>query len=164
MWLLSPAFVTPHRGTSLAELALNTPLNDKIGNFLDWMGNHAYPTAKSDAMGSVQQLTREYVTENFNPRVPDVPDIPYYSYSAAVGKNTDHPIGVMNRFQNRHIFEHEGLNDGMVSVASATWGEHMGTTHLSHMEQMNLGLKDKRKPIYNQFWLDVLRMLQEKGH
>lgn len=157
---------TPHHGTSLAELALNTPdrLRDKIGEFLDWMGDQAYPPTKSDALGSVEQLTRSYITENFNPRVPDVDDIPYYSYSAAVGKETDYPITVISRYQNNYIFEREGLNDGMVSVESAQWGQHMGTTHLSHLEQMNLNVKESRRPIYKSFWLKVLRMLQKKGH
>lgn len=157
---------TPHRGTSLAELALNTPdrLRDKIGEFLDWVGDRAYPTTKSDALGSVEQLTRAYVTENFNPRVPDVEGIPYYTYSAAVGKETEDPINVISRYQNNYIFEREGLNDGMVSVESAKWGQHMGTTHLSHLEQMNLNVKDSRRSTYESFWLKVLKMLQEKGH
>ena len=48
---------TPHHGTSLAELALNTPtgIRDKIGDFLDWMGERVYPTTKSNAMGSAEQ-------------------------------------------------------------------------------------------------------------
>lgn len=101
--------------------------------------------------------------ENFNPDIQDVPDIPYYSYSAAVGKGTSHPIKVISRYQNNHIFEQEGLNDGMVSVESAQWGEHIKTIHLSHLEQMNLRVKDGRKELVRSFYLDVLEMLQEKG-
>ena len=157
---------TPHRGTSLAELALNTPtgIRDKIGDFLDWMGDRVYPTTKSDTMGSVGQLTRQYLTDIFNPDVKDVPDIPYYSYSSAVGKGTAHSIKVITRYQNNHIFENEGLNDGMVSVASSKWGEHIKTENLSHLEQMNLRVKEDRKSLFNSFWLDVLKMLQERGH
>ncbi len=157
---------SPHRGSSLAELGLNTPdsIRDKIGSFLDWMGTHVYPTEKSDALGSVEQLTRKYITEIFNPQMTDVQDIPYYSYSSAVGKGTEHAINVITRYQNNHIYEHEGLNDGMVSVQSAQWGQHKGTTHLSHFEQMNLRIKADRKPLFESFWLEVLKMLQENRH
>ena len=157
---------TPHHGTSLAELGLNTPapLRNKLGDFLDWMGNIIYPGDKSDALGSVAQLTRRYVTEQFNPQVPDVKGIPYYSFSAAVGKDTEQPIPVISRYQNNHIFGEEGLNDGFVSIKSAKWGEHISTGPLSHMEQINLRLKDDRKYLFEAFWLDVLKVLQEKGH
>src|SRR5699024_870740 len=112
---------TPHHGTSLAELALNTPdrIRDKIGSFLEWMGGRiGDPTDESDAIGAARQLTRRYITEVFNPDIQDNPDIPYYSYSSAVGKGTNRPIKVISRYQNNYIFENEGLNDGMVSVES----------------------------------------------
>ncbi|MDZ7682256.1 MAG: alpha/beta fold hydrolase [Fodinibius sp.] len=96
---------TPHRGTSLAELTLKTPeaIRDKLADFLDWMGDRIYPHTKSDSVGSAAQLTREYVTETFNPEITDVPDIPYYSYTSAVGKGTNEPIRVIARYQNKHI-------------------------------------------------------------
>jgi len=157
---------TPHHGTSLAELTLKTPeaIRDKLADFLDWMGDRIYPHTKSDSVGSAAQLTRQYVTEVFNPEITDVPDIPYYSYSSAVGKGTAEPIRVIARYQNNHIFEQEGPNDGMVSVASAKWGEHIKTHSLSHLEQMNLRVKDDRQELYEQFWLDVVKMLSKKGH
>jgi triacylglycerol lipase len=157
---------TPHRGTSLAELTLRTPgaIRDKLADFLDWMGDRIYPHTKSDSVGSAAQLTRQYVTEVFNPQISDVSDIPYYSYTSAVGKGTEAPIRVIARYQNNHIFDHEGPNDGMVSVESARWGEHIKTSDLSHLEQMNLRIKDERVPLFRKFWLDVAKMLEEKGH
>lgn len=157
---------TPHRGTSLAELTLKTPeaIRDKLADFLDWMGDRIYPHTKSDAVASAAQLTRQYITEVFNPSVPDVDDIPYYSYSSAVGKGTDNPIRVIARYQNKHIFEIEGPNDGMVSVESAQWGEHIKTSNLSHLEQMNMRIKNGRDALYREFWLNVIKMLEAKGH
>lgn len=156
---------TPHRGTSLAELTLKTPeaIRDKLADFLDWMGDRIYPHTKSDSVASAVQLTRQYITEVFNPSVPDVDDIPYYSYSSAVGKGTDNPIRVIARYQNKHIFEIEGPNDGMVSVESAQWGEHIKTSNLSHLEQMNMRIKNGRDELYREFWLDVIKMLAAKG-
>lgn len=157
---------TPHRGTSLAELTLKTPeaIRDKLADFLDWMGDRIYPQTKSDSVGSAAQLTREYVTKVFNPQMPNVEGIPYYSYSSAVGKGTSEPIRVIARYQNNHIFEEEGPNDGMVSVKSAKWGEHIKTSNLSHLEQMNLRLKDDRRALFEKFWFDVIKMLEAKGH
>jgi len=157
---------TPHHGTSLAELTLRTPeaIRDKLADFLDWMGDRIYPHTKSDSVASASQLTRQYIGEVFNPKTPNVPGIPYYSYSAAVGKGTSQPIRVITRYQNKHIFEQEGLNDGMVSVESSKWGEHIKTSSLSHLEQMNMRIKDDRKVMFEEFWLGVIKMLEEKGH
>lgn len=157
---------TPHRGTSLAELTLKTPdaIREKLGDFLDWMGDRIYPHTKSDSVGSAAQLTRTYITEQFNPSTPNIDDIPYYSYSSAVGKGTPEPIRVITRYQNKHIYDLEGPNDGMVSVESAKWGEHIETSNLSHLEQMNMRVKDNREVLYNTFWLDVVKMLEKKGH
>ncbi|MDZ7771995.1 MAG: hypothetical protein U5K31_04545 [Balneolaceae bacterium] len=156
---------TPHRGTSLAELTLRTPeaIRDKLAEFLDWMGDQVYPGIKSDSIGSAEQLTRAYVRERFNPEVPDVPDIAYYSYSAGVGKGTTEPINMISRYQNNHIFEEEGINDGMVSVASARWGKHISTGRLSHMEQMNMRIKDDRRMLFDSFWLQVLKVLKSES-
>jgi triacylglycerol lipase len=52
----------------------------------------------------------------------------------------------------------------MVSVESAKWGEHIKTSNLSHLEQMNLRIKDDREALFNSFWLDVVKMLEAKGH
>lgn len=157
---------TPHHGTSLAELTLRTPdaIRDKLADFLDWMGDHIYPKTKSDSVGSAVQLTRRYITEEFNPKITNVPDIPYYSYSSAVGKGTSVPIRVISRYQNNHIYEQEGINDGMVSVESAKWGQHIKTSSLSHLEQMHVRVKGDREEIYQSFWLGIVEMLEEQGH
>lgn len=157
---------TPHRGTSLAELSLRTPeaIRDKLADFLDWMGERIYPHTKSDAIASASQLTRPYVQEIFNKDIKNIPNIPYYSYSSAVGKGTTEPIRVIARYQNNYIFEEEGANDGMVSVESSKWGDHIKTSNLSHLEQMNMRIKDDRKELYQNFWFDVAKMLEEKGH
>jgi triacylglycerol lipase len=52
----------------------------------------------------------------------------------------------------------------MVSVASAKWGEHVKTYSLSHLEQMDMRVKDERESLYRTFWLDIVKMLEKKGH
>ncbi|MDR8391754.1 alpha/beta hydrolase [Aliifodinibius sp. S!AR15-10] len=157
---------TPHHGTSLAELALRAPdaIQGKLGDFFDWMGDRVYPKTKSDAIGSVKQLTRSYVRERFNNEIRNLESIPYYSFSAAVGKGTSAPIETMIRFQNNHIFEEEGINDGLVSAESAEWGEHIKTVSISHLEQMSLRTDKSRIPKVKSFWLDVLKTLKKRGY
>lgn len=156
----------PHRGTSLAEMVLNsTPdiVRDKLGDVFNWFGDSMYPQAKSDALGAVKQLTREYVQEEFNPKHPDHEDVAYFSYSASVGKGTDAPLNTIYRYQNQYIHGQEGPNDAFISVESAKWGEHIKTIPLSHMEQIKLGISKDRLRIYETFWLDVLKQLAKEG-
>ena len=109
---------TPHRGTSLAELVLTTPeiLREKLGEVFDWFGESIFPNAKSNAVAAVEQLTREYVVNEFNPAVPDHEKVSYFSFSAAVGRGTTQPLNPIYRYQNMHIHKQEGLNDSFVSV------------------------------------------------
>lgn len=157
---------TPHHGTSLAELILRTPdlVQERLADFFDWMGDRVYPKTKSDAVGSVQQLTRTYIQEVFNPDIKDLNRLPYYSYSSAIGKGTAEPIETILRFQHTHLFEQEGPNDGFVSVTSAKWGEHIETAPLSHLEQMNLRTDDSRTELVKSFWKNVMKMLERRGH
>lgn len=156
---------TPHQGTSLAELVLTTPelLRDKLGEVFDWFGESIFPHAKSNALEAVQQLTRNYVQNEFNANNPDAPGVHYFSISAAVGKGTSHPLNTIYRFQNLHIFSEEGINDSFVSVESSKWGTHLQTAPLSHMEQLDLQVSKERKKYVEHFWLDVAYNLSESN-
>lgn len=154
---------TPHHGTYLANLVLKTPelLSERISEVVDWFGNNVYPNEQSDAIGSVEQLTVEYVTEVFNQETPDNESIPYFSYSAAVGKGTEYSLNPVFKFQNVQIFEHEGENDSFVSEKSAHWGTFMGCIPLSHLNQINVQVSKENRIVYQEFWLDVVRNLIE---
>ncbi|MGM0588313.1 MAG: esterase/lipase family protein [Bacteroidota bacterium] len=156
---------TPHHGTSLALLGLNTPhsIRDRFVQFFNWMGEKVYPSASSDVMGSIQQLTPDYITTKFNSEIRDVHEVRYFSISAAVGKGTAHPIAPMMRFQNQYIYDREGVNDGFVSRESAKWGEHWETITLSHVEQININLSDKRTELWEQFYERLLHRLADEG-
>ena len=156
---------TPHRGTSLAELVLTTPgiLKEKLGEVFDWFGESIFPNAKSNAVAAVEQLTRDYLTEEFNPAVKDHESVTYYSFSAAVGRGTNHPLNPIYRYQNMHIYNQEGLNDSFVSVDSATWGEHIQTVPLSHMEQLDIQVSKDRRKYVEHFWLDLVENLKNNG-
>ena len=157
---------TPHHGSSLADLVLKVPelLTEKLSLVFDWFGNNMYPKTKSDALGSLEQLTCGFVQDVFNPDHPDIEEVAYYSYSAAVGKGTEHSINPVLRFQNNQIFDQEGINDAFVSVKSAKWGTHLETIPLSHLSQMHLQMNKESQKIYEQFWKDILVRLAKNGH
>ncbi len=157
---------TPHHGSSLADLVLKAPelVTEKLSEMFDWFGDNMYPKTKSDALGSLEQLTCGYVTDVFNPDHPDADGVAYYSYSAAVGKGTKFSINPMLKFQNNQIFDKEGENDAFVSVESAKWGKHLETIPLSHLAQMHLQMNKESQKIYDKFWLNLLKRLAKNGH
>lgn len=157
---------TPHHGSSLADLVLKAPelVTEKLGDMFDWFGDNMYPKTKSDALGSLEQLTRSYICEVFNPDTPDVDGISYYSYSASIGKGTEYSLNPMYKFQNHHIFEKEGPNDAFVSVDSARWGTHIETVPLSHLAQMHVQMSKESQKIYTHFWENVMKLLAENNH
>ena len=144
---------------------LTTPgiLKEKLGEEIDWLGESNLPKAKSNAVAAVEQLTRDYLTEEFNPAVKDHESVTYYSFSAAVGRGTNHPLNPIYRYQNMHIYNQEGLNDSFVSVDSATWGEHIQTVPLSHMEQLDIQVSKDRRKYVEHFWLDLVENLKKNG-
>lgn len=153
---------TPHRGTSLAEIILNAPdtIKVKLGDLANWFGENIYPSQKSDAVAAIQQLTREYITEEFNPATPDATEIPYFSFSAAVGKGTDEPLNPIYVVQNQLIYQQEGVNDSFVGVESAKWGKHLKIIEISHLEQIEIQVNKDRKPKVDAFWNDLISNLK----
>jgi len=157
---------TPHHGTFLADLVLKTPeiLAGPLSEIVDWFGNNVYPSEKSDTIGSVEQLTLNYVREHFNPDTLDPENIPIYSYSAAVGRGTNYPLNPIFKFQNSQIFDNEGENDSFVSVKSAQWGTYLGCIKLSHLNQINVQVGREFKSKYYEFWTGVVKKLYDFGH
>lgn len=154
---------TPHRGSSLAVTALNTPkiIRDQLLNITNMMGNKVYPDIPSDADGALHQLTRKHINESFNKKITDVPGIPYFSFSSACGKGTSHKINTPLRYFNNIIYENEGVNDGFVSKESAVYCDHIRPTYLSHLELIKLGLMREHRKEWLHFWRDVMNLLVE---
>jgi hypothetical protein len=67
---------TPHHGSAFADYlfqrigATNIP---RLYKALEFFGFET---------GAFEQLTNKYMTESFNPRTPDSPDVRYFSYGA----------------------------------------------------------------------------------
>jgi triacylglycerol lipase len=72
------------------------------------------------------------VCKEFNARTPDVPGVRYFSYGGAVPQSRVSPL---LRRSWTLLTPVEGPNDGVVSVASAHWGEYLGTLAVDHFGQ-----------------------------
>lgn len=126
--------------------------------------------------GAFSQLSRKYVCEEFNPVCKDNPSVRYFSYGASC---TPHIFSVF-RISHDLMYELEGPNDGLVSVASSKWpgvrdddgykGTLMGVTHLDLINWTN---RIKRvaarmhlvKQDFNAiaFYLHIANMLSQEG-
>ncbi|KAI8096933.1 Alpha/Beta hydrolase protein [Halteromyces radiatus] len=80
---------------------------------VQWFDNPAY-----------SNLTTDYCTQHFNPSTPDDPSVSYYSYTA---KSTPSQWSSLLDLPGHFIQQVEGDNDGVVSVQSGQWGQHVKT-------------------------------------
>jgi triacylglycerol lipase len=140
---------TPHRGSSFADVALKL-----IGRML-------LPLAR--VVGMPYQAFFDLTTAScrrFNDQVPDAPGVRYHSIAGRceapwVGPEWRVPYHIVNRL--------EGPNDGIVSVASAAWGDshevwegdHLNLVNWPNRRAKRLGVWSERAPNYG----DIVRRL-----
>ena len=119
---------TPHRGSALADWFLanyqqRVPLLlalEAVGINLDGFRD-----------------CRPAICREFNAHTPDAPQVRYFSFGGDV------PISKVTPVLRRAwelLTPLEGPNDGLVSVASARWGEYLGTLYADHFAQTPDGL------------------------
>ena len=125
---------TPHRGSPYADWCLR-----QLGRF----GAMRVFRAVGLDVGAANDLTTESCAR-FNEQTPDAPGVRYLSVSGA------RPIWQITPllFQPYWIIRAvEGDNDGLVSVRSARWGEHLGTWPADHLHLLNRRLTiELRRP------------------
>ncbi|KAJ5054084.1 uncharacterized protein L3040_000368 [Drepanopeziza brunnea f. sp. 'multigermtubi'] len=155
---------TPHRGSSFADFVFQ-----EIGPAYV---PRVYKVVEKFGMGTgaFQQLTRKYMTEEFNLKTPDAPGVRYFSYGATL----DPSLWSAFRQTHRIVENREGANDGLVSVESARWGTYKGTlVGVSHLDLINWTnrlrwvvwqvLGNERKFNAIAFYLDIADMLAKEG-
>jgi triacylglycerol lipase len=145
---------TPHRGSPYADWCLRN-LGRRMG------GLKLMKLLKLDVQ-ALNDLTTESCAE-FNERVPDAPKVRYFSIS---GARPWHQVAPIFLHSHKIISDIEGPNDGMVSVTSATWGEHLGTWKCDHLHLINRRmtpeLRDRTGDVCGRY-MDVLDRLREEG-
>ena len=122
---------TPHRGSP----------------FADWGVKHfgRLVAPLFQALGLSRQAFLDLTTavcRRFNETVRDVPGVRYFSVAGVcegpwVGPEWRFPHGIVSRA--------EGPNDGVVSVASAAWGEHTDVWDGDHLNLVNWPNRQARK-------------------
>ncbi|GAT19011.1 LOW QUALITY PROTEIN: triacylglycerol lipase [Aspergillus luchuensis] len=136
---------TPHRGSAVADFVLKQIGDDRLAQLY-----YALDRLKVET-GAFAQLTRDYMTNTFNPATPDIEDVRsplaedgtvismaeicrYFSYGAAMQPS----FWSVFRLSHRLLEQIEGYNDGLVSVASSKWGAYKGTLEgVSHLDLIN---------------------------
>jgi triacylglycerol lipase len=116
---------TPHRGSPWADWCVEN------------IDRRLRIVQAARRLGLDMQGVLDVTTEScrrFNAEILDVPEVKYYSVSAA------QPSGKMPAFSLvswKTISKIEGPNDGLVSVKSARWGRHLGTWSADHWHTVN---------------------------
>jgi triacylglycerol lipase len=114
---------TPHHGSHLADwFRANYRQRVPLLLALEAMGFNV------DGFGDL----RPSVCREFNATTPDMPQVRYFSFGGEIQPDRLSPFlrrawGILTSV--------EGPNDGLVSVASAQWGEYLGTIHADHFAQ-----------------------------
>jgi triacylglycerol lipase len=122
---------TPHRGSPFADWGVSR-FGRLVGPVLRFVG-------------IPHQAFYDLTTEScrrFNEVVPDVPGVRYFS----VAGRCERPwLGPEWLLPYRIVDRAEGPNDGVVSVASATWGEHTEVWPGDHLNLVNWPNRRARK-------------------
>jgi triacylglycerol lipase len=112
---------TPHRGTMLADLVHRL--------------RHRLPAALREIdRGGLADLTRAAATR-FNEAVPDRPDVHYH---AICGRIAPSAVPSLLRPFARRLENHEGANDSLVAVRSASWGDSIVLDDTDHWALIGL--------------------------
>jgi len=155
---------TPHHGTALCDFLLERPERQRefVVGVMDWLGRARYADGEPHTGTALHELTPAFVCEQFNPDHPDVEGVYYASWAGRAGKGTATAVSPALLLHNRILYAAAGVNDGMVPVASARWGEFRGVVEADHLRQVGVGLPGGGFDSYA-FFLDVVRDLSARG-
>lgn len=122
---------TPHRGTAFADWGVRR-LSKFFGPILRALGisDDCFFDLTTDAC------------RRFNEDTPDAPEVRYFSVAGVCERPY---LGYGWRMTAGVVRRHEGANDGIVSVASATWGERTELWPGDHLNLVNVPNKLMRK-------------------
>lgn len=152
---------TPHHGSKVADAVLGLlkyvpadVIDSVTGDFLALVQKTAFEL-QSDAhlRAQVAELSEKYMSTVFNPKYKDAPGVVYMSYAGRTnlrtgigvcddGKYGNDPLDVdvtQAMLAPLAIFLEEGklkVNDGLVTVESAKWGEFQQCVPADHLKEV----------------------------
>jgi triacylglycerol lipase len=121
----------PHRGSTFADWGVRT------------FGRVTRPMFR--AVGIQDEAFYDLTTEScerFNEQTPDAPGVRYFSVAGVIERPW---LAAGWKLPCRIVRRAEGPNDGVVSVASATWGESTAIWRGDHLNLVNWPNKRMRK-------------------
>ncbi|KAG8959666.1 hypothetical protein FRC00_001359 [Tulasnella sp. 408] len=119
---------TPHRGSPTADVVAGSHITE-IPGFRPFLNLFQVGRGDLEAFKSLSTSNMK----DFNARTPDVPGVRYLSYGCQFVPGICDLVCWGASFNLLNL--KEGENDGVVSVASAKWGEYQGTiTGVNHTE------------------------------
>ena len=163
---------TPHHGSKTLDRLMKLPKGVfslaalAVNNWIRLVGDK-----KPDFLKVCQGFTTGHM-EKFNRENPDVPGVFYQSYACVMS----HPFSDINLSTANFILNRlEGPNDGLVSVASASWGENVHILcsavfrGISHLDAIDL----RRSPFTRkggqgvtdicEVYVGIVKGLKERG-
>jgi len=157
---------TPHRGSAVASLLLDQPeaVQDWVTDMANWLGTHILEDGSANMRQALRELTPSYVEHTFNDEVPNHPEVEYWSYGCQAGEGTPIPVTPFFRYFNKHLFERDGVNDGIVSVRSARWGDYQGTVDADHAQQVGMSSRLSAAFDADAFYASIAEKLAEAGY
>jgi triacylglycerol lipase len=114
---------TPHRGSSFADWSVSK-LERFVKPILDWFG---IPKQAFYDLTTIK-------CREFNERVPDAPSVRYFSVAGRHEGDWRSPEWLV---PHQIVLQAEGPNDGIVSVASASYGEAADIWEGDHLSLIN---------------------------
>ena len=151
---------TPHRGTKLADIALDktSPFAQKaLVAMINMMGskmNNSSPDP--DTMAAIKSLSVSYMESTFNSEVKNVEGLLYQSWGAQTGSGTKDKVKALLFIPNMILKNNGGMNDGVVAVDSAKWGNYNGTIDADHLDLIGMQMLDFLSPFKHSRFLDGL--------
>jgi triacylglycerol lipase len=156
---------TPHRGTAIADYFLeDLPIiKPGLARLVDAYSRGVLGDESPDLYLAVRQLSPSFCAL-FNAANPDDPRVRYQSWTSVLGEGCPEPLYSATR---KILLPLEGENDGLVSVASARWGDFRGVVgagkdlSISHDEIHDMG--SSRRFDAPGFFASIVSELRVKG-
>jgi triacylglycerol lipase len=143
----------PHRGSPYADWCLKH-LGQRLG------GLRLMKLLRLNVQ-AVADLTLANCRE-FNQTTPDMPEVKYFSVSSQSALKRTPAFG---RHAHRVIEAAQGPNDGLVSVSSAQWGEHLATWPADHWLTIDSPVIPRpwESTRIVGYWMEIIDRLEQEG-
>jgi triacylglycerol lipase len=183
---------TPHHGSKVADVALglipgfaDSTLNDAASALLGVLQKTAYDIqSNADLLSQAKELTTSYMDGTFNPKYLDDPNVHYASYAGrtnlrtgtgvcdggAVANNPSSLDAAQPVLLPTAVLLEDGkgvVNDGLVTVDSAKWGEFVQCVPADHLQEIgniNVDGITATSFDYQQFYRDLVKRLRTNGY